>query len=108
MTASPPSDGPDDPVRALKRRARVLDRLLDGAGRVTRWPKRRTERQMILDYLIEFVPRDERLTERQLNDLLGSLHTFRDSPLLRRQLVDAGMLERRTDGSAYWRTEDDA
>ncbi|MDA0364475.1 MAG: DUF2087 domain-containing protein [Chloroflexi bacterium] len=103
MRAPRPSDAPDDPVRALRRRAHVLDRLLDGSGRVTRWPKRRTERQMILDYLIEFVPRGEVFNERQVTDLLASLHTFRDPPLLRRQLIDTGLLERRTDGSAYWR-----
>ncbi|MEX2229554.1 MAG: DUF2087 domain-containing protein [Dehalococcoidia bacterium] len=104
MSASrPPSDSPTDPLNALRRRARVLDRLLDDAGRVSRWPKRRAERQMILDYLIEFVPDDEVLSERQVNDLLASRHSFHDSALLRRQLIDQGMLVRRTDGSAYWK-----
>lgn len=58
---------------------------------------------MILDYLIEFIPEGTVLTERQINELLASRHSFRDPALLRRQLIDHGMLDRRTDGSAYWK-----
>ena len=105
MTTKPnqPEDHIDDPVAALHQRARLLDRLLDDRGRVVRWPKRHKHRQLVLDYLIEHIEPQQLMTEREVGVLLDDLHTFRDVPLLRRCLVDEGMLDRKRDGSAYWR-----
>ncbi len=96
---------PDDPVRELQRRTRLLARLLDDTGRISRWPKRRWERQLVLDYIIEHFTPGEVMTEPQVVAALHRIHSFNDAALLRRMLVDLGMLERRRDGSAYWRPE---
>jgi hypothetical protein len=96
---------PDDPLRALRRDAHALERLLDERGRVTRWPrKRRAERALILAYLAAQLPA-ETMTEAEVNAALGRLHAFDDPALLRRALVDAGLLARTSDGSAYWKPE---
>lgn len=103
MPAPPP---PGDSIRALRKGAHALDRLLDGQGRVTRWPrKRRAERALILDYLAAHLPKDEVLTEAEIGRRIGRLHTFNDTALLRREMVDAGLLARTADGSAYWKPD---
>ncbi len=97
---------PDDPVKELRRRTRLLSRLLDDTGRIRRWPKRRWERQLVLDYVVEHFTPGEVMSERELGAALHRIHSFNDAALLRRMLVDLGMLERRRDGSAYWRPEE--
>ncbi len=41
--------------------------------------------------------------EREINEVLDAWHTFGDHTRLRRDLCDAGLLERKEDGSEYWR-----
>lgn len=104
----PTSTVPDDPVRELQRRSRLLKRLMDDTGRISRWPKRRWERQLVLDFVIEHFTPGEVMTEAEVGVALNRVHSFNDAALLRRWLVDLGMLERRRDGSAYWRPEAEA
>jgi hypothetical protein len=102
MTEAPSTESPDDPVAALRKRSRILARLLDDDGRVRRWPKRRTQKLLILEHLAQHFEPGERLPEAQVNDLLNSLHAFDDAALLRRWLVEEGLLARTASGSAYW------
>ncbi len=82
----------------------MLDRLIDEEGRVARWPKRRPQRLLVLEYLAHHFEAGERIPEAAVNELLNSLHAFNDAPLLRRWLIDEGFLDRTSSGSAYWLT----
>ncbi|WP_224370093.1 DUF2087 domain-containing protein [Hyalangium versicolor] len=80
-----------------------LSRYLDTEGRLKNWPSRRSDQLDALSYLAARLPSDVEWSERELNDLLKSLHTFGDWALLRRDLYDARLLDRSPDGRRYWK-----
>jgi hypothetical protein len=81
-----------------------LWRHIDADGVLTEWPARKQNvaREAALDYLAELFD-GEPVNERTVNDRLKTRHSFNDSALLRRELVDSGRLERAPDGTWYVR-----
>lgn len=79
-----------------------LDPFIDASGRFTQWPVKQSLQLAIVDELAKVFEPGIRYTEREVNDLLDTRHTFRDAALLRRLLVELGHIERRPDGSQYW------
>jgi hypothetical protein len=71
-------------------------------GRLTTIPREAARREQLLHHLAEtlFAP-DRTSTEPEVNDLLRTVHD--DCPALRRHLVEAALLTRLRDGSAYRR-----
>lgn len=57
--------------------------------------------QIILNYLIQFFEFNTNYTEKEVNAIIRRFHE--DTAGLRRDLVDANMLNRISDGSRYWR-----
>lgn len=77
-------------------------RLLDAEGRVNRWPiKRRPVQLLILWYIWSKFPARRMYTEREVNAVIKAWETFGDHVLLRRELVELGLLKRTKDGSEY-------
>ncbi|WP_240721367.1 DUF2087 domain-containing protein [Pseudarthrobacter sp. NamE5] len=73
-------------------------------GRIERYPANKSERRELLSWIAkEAMEPGERLTERQVNERLISYTD--DVVLLRRYLVDFGLLERTPSGSSYSRRE---
>ena len=86
-------------------RLRRTLRLFDAAGRLTHWPPKLWERELVLWTLWARFPPRAALAEKAVNGWLGGLHDFGDPALLRRWLVDLGLVARNPDGSAYRRIE---
>lgn len=84
---------------------RELARLLDTAGRATRWPKKHGERLQLLHYLVQRFEAGREYNEAEVNSLLNEWHTFADPALLRRFMYNEGLLGRTVDGARYWRVE---
>jgi hypothetical protein len=57
--------------------------------------------QIILDYLIDFFEFDKNYTEKEINQIIKRFNE--DTAGLRRDLIEANMLARESDGSRYWR-----
>lgn len=76
------------------------DRFLDAAGRIDRYPKNLEERLGLLRVVAgKVMGHGQQVTEVELTARLAE---FTDNPvLLRRYLVDHGMLLRQPDGSVY-------
>ncbi len=83
-----------------------IDRFLDAEGKITQMPHKQKPRQALLLYLAAKFEPNVIYTERQVNDICNCWHTFGDFFLLRRELVDYGLLARKRDGSQYWRVAD--
>ncbi len=94
---------PDDPLVALRKRSRILDRLLDDRGRVARWPVRRAQQLLVLEHIAAQIEDGVTWDEIGLGRMLEDLHAFNDPARIRRELVDLGFLARKRDGSAYWK-----
>jgi diadenosine tetraphosphate (Ap4A) HIT family hydrolase len=83
----------------------LLANFLDRQGRVRDWPshrKHQASQPAVLLYLAEKFEPNRHYTEKEVNALLNKWATFGDWVLLRRELYDAGYLNRKKDGSAYW------
>ncbi|ODU58342.1 MAG: transcriptional regulator [Clostridium sp. SCN 57-10] len=83
----------------------VVARFLDAEGRVCQLPVKKDKRCLVLAYLAEKFVLGRDYTEKEVNAFLSEWHTFDDFFLLRRELVDHGMLARERNGSRYWRVE---
>ena len=79
-------------------------------GPLARYPSRSKPLQLVLDVIAEHFAYGQLYSEQEVNDVLEPVYA--DYALLRRSLVDYGYMERKKDGSQYWRLarrkEDDA
>ncbi|HYE45116.1 MAG TPA: DUF2087 domain-containing protein [Caulobacter sp.] len=80
-------------------------RYFDAAGRLERWPSKVSQQRLCLWTLWSRLPAETDLTEREVNDRLKAAHLFGDHALLRRDMVDMGLLTRTRDGRVYRRVE---
>lgn len=79
----------------------AAERFLD-RGHLVRTPRRHDDRALVLEHLASRVlAPGERASEAELTQRAAA---FTHDPVrLRRDLVEAGLVGRRQDGSAYWR-----
>ena len=93
--------------------AEPLDRLLvertaryfDADGRLRSWPAKVSQQRLCLWALWSRMPPEAELTERDVSDRLKDAHLFGDHAMLRRDMVDMGLLTRTRDGRVYRRVE---
>ncbi len=79
-----------------------LKNFLDEDGRLIQFPAKRKMKLVALAYLAgKFVP-ERKYTEKEVNELLLSWHTFGDPATLRRELYNARFLGRDAGGAVYW------
>jgi hypothetical protein len=79
-----------------------IDRFLDAEGRIDRYPSSAADRDALLGHVAQAVLESgEVVDEAELGDRLRRFAD--DTALLRRHLVDAGLLHRTPTGSAYSR-----
>ncbi|MCX2748381.1 DUF2087 domain-containing protein [Arthrobacter sp. MI7-26] len=78
-----------------------VERFSTADGRIDRYPAREADRLELLALVAaRILSSSERVAERELNERLAGLTD--DVPMLRRRLVDYGVVNRTPDGSAYW------
>ncbi len=82
-----------------------IKQFLDDSGKITQLPKNQKVRYVLLEYLAGKFESDSTYSEREVNVICDKWHTFGDYFLLRRELVDNGLLCRERDGSRYWRVQ---
>jgi DNA-binding CsgD family transcriptional regulator len=74
-----------------------------GRSRLIRFPKKEKHKLVILRQLAGLFAVDRAYSEREVNEVLGAVYD--DHVTLRRYLIEYRFLDRRRDGSAYWRTD---
>ena len=79
--------------------------FLDKSGNVSSWPSKKSRQLLVLEYLSNFFEKEKFYSEAEVNQILKSHHTFSDWPLLRRQLVENGLLSRDKNEYQYWRNK---
>ncbi len=83
----------------------ILERFLDEEGKIKQLPAKKEARLTVLAYLAEKFEAGRDYTEKEVNTIIDSWHTFGDYFLLRRELIDSALMQREPDGSRYWREE---
>lgn len=84
-----------------EQRRKVLKAFLNADGSLKQIPSQPAKLQIILDYIVEAFTPGAIYTEKEVNTIIRRFNI--DTASLRRYLVDRGMLERKSDGSQYWR-----
>ncbi|MGL1861263.1 MAG: DUF2087 domain-containing protein [Pseudodesulfovibrio sp.] len=103
---SEPTTTPPQPIVEVNpKRLKQLVRYFDSEGTLIRWPGKYTQRGTCLWVMWSRIPAKVLMTENEINDRLEAQHQFGDYALLRRELVDRGMLGRTADGRQYKRVE---
>ena len=83
----------------------VVNRHLNKQGRIQNYPSKKTIRPYILAYIAEHFEKGRMYTEKEVNEIIRSLIEFQDHELVRRELFMYHFMDRKKDGSAYWREE---
>ncbi len=90
------------PAPADPKRVAAALRVFDARGRMIKWPSKTALQQLCVWGLWHHLPQTP-LTERQISELLNDWHLFGDAALLRRTMVERGLVRRTADGSVYLR-----
>ena len=78
-----------------------LKSFLDDEMRLTAMPAKRRKQLLGLFLIADRLPEDGEWTERELNALLNTMHTFGDPAMIRRELFELGWLDRDLYGKRY-------
>lgn len=97
-------DAPPPPVIDLKAVERVR-RYFDTEARLKIWPAKTGAQHLALWGIWAQIPKGQEWTERSFNTQLNALHLFGDPAILRRTLVERGMIARQPDGTGCRRIE---
>ncbi len=82
---------------------KVLKAYLNADGSIKQVPLQPAKLRVILEYLIPFFEFDTNYTEKEVNTILRRFNE--DTAGLRRDLIEAGLLDRESNGSRYWRVK---
>lgn len=81
---------------------RIVLRFLE-EEKIRQLPVKHSHKLLVLEYLVSKFEIGKAYTEAQVNAIIDEWHTFGDYFILRRELIDSGLLRRLPDGSKYWR-----
>ena len=84
----------------------LLRGFLDKDFKLKVWPSKPEKKRLALAYLAEKFEAERIYSEKEVNEIIKSNHTFNDHPLLRRELFDRGFLDRTPNGMKYWKKKD--
>ncbi len=71
------------------------------------WPNTAEGRQLVCEYLADLFECDKIYTEREVTQAISDHHNFMNPTMLRRELIARKLMERKPDGSAYWKMKRD-
>lgn len=81
-------------------RNKCIAKLFDEEGKLKRFPSKEKEKLIVLLKISESFEPGTTYTEKELNRQLKGI--FQDFPLLRRYLIEYGLMDRKIDCSEYW------
>ncbi|SIP96115.1 hypothetical protein SAMN05880590_101454 [Rhizobium sp. RU35A] len=87
------------------RRIELVLRCFDDEAVMARWPKKTAQQKLALWWCWASLPARRELSEPEVNAILKALNGFGDHVLIRRELVDWGMVARSPDCRIYRRIE---
>lgn len=80
-----------------------LEKYLDKDGKIIDWPNTAEGKQIVCEYLATLFVVGKIYTEREVTQKISDYHNFMNPTMLRRELIARKLMERKPDGSAYWK-----
>ena len=80
-----------------------MNKLINNYDKIIRWPKKPTDKAIVINWLSNKFNVNVKYSEKEVNEILDRHHSFNDIPLLRRELISRKYLQRKDDGSKYWK-----
>ena len=80
-----------------------MNKLMTEGYEIIRWPKKPSEKEIVIQFLSNKFEYDKKYSEKEVNKIIDKFHLFNDIALLRRELVSRKFLSRKDDGSEYWK-----
>ncbi len=98
------TDMPAPAPAAEQEHSRELRRFLDDQGRITGWPAKDRDKQLLFGYLASRFEPQRQYSEKEVNAVISAhMHPdFQDFVTMRRELCNFRYLVRERDGSRYW------
>ncbi|MCJ8509230.1 DUF2087 domain-containing protein [Rhizobium lemnae] len=94
-----------EPEPVDHRKIEQILRCFDASGVLLRWPKKTSQQRLALWWCWAAMPSRRDLTEPEVNVVLKALNGFGDHVLMRREMIDWGMMTRSLDCKVYRRVE---
>lgn len=94
-----------EPEPVDHRKIEQLMRCFDDDGVMLRWPKKTSHQRLALWWCWAALPARRELTEPEVNAVLKRMNDFGDHVLMRREMIDWGMMTRSLDCKVYRRVE---
>lgn len=82
---------------------KVLKNFLNAGGTLKQIPPQGNKLLIVLNFIVDAFAYDTDYTEKEVNTILRRFHV--DTAALRRYLVDNNLLARESDGTRYWRVQ---
>ncbi len=82
---------------------KILTNFLNPDGSIRQLPSEPGKLIVILEYLLQAFDPGVMYSEMEVNKIIKKFHT--DSAGLRRDMIDRSLLQRKSDGSQYWRSK---
>lgn len=94
-----------EPLGADAALVEAVLRQFDAKARLVRWPAKTIHQHLAVRAIWARLPRHISMTERQISNYLNEWHLFGDAAILRRTMVELGLITRSADCRDYRRTE---
>jgi len=80
-----------------------MNKLINELEELVLWPKKPKDKQIVIEWLSKKFKFEKQYSEKEVNQIIKNHHSFNDVPLLRRELISRFFLNRKDDGSIYWK-----
>ncbi len=81
----------------------MIHKLINDKNQILRWPKKPADKEIVIQFLSEKFQCDITYSEKEVNAIINTHHLFKDTTLLRRELISRKKLSRLDNGSQYWK-----
>ena len=81
----------------------MSNKLINELDQILRWPKKPKDKEIVILFLSSKFQNQLKYSENEVNTIIDKHHLFNDTPLLRRELISRKYLNRKDDGSEYWK-----
>ncbi|MBT3233430.1 MAG: DUF2087 domain-containing protein [Calditrichaeota bacterium] len=80
--------------------------FFDG-DKIKQWPGKLAKKTLCLEYLAEKIEAGKEFSDTEIKEAINEWITFGDPVTVRRELIEAKVLDRSPDGRTYWKVEKD-